>query len=112
MPDQDSSTRFRAPIIELFSPMMISARTTSRTTMTMMAISIARAAYIPGARRRRNLLLAGVLVLEQETLQLGPAAVVADIPARANDPVAWNDDRNRVGPERRPRGPERSGAPG
>src|SRR5436190_6832240 len=110
MPDQDSSTRFRAPIIELFSPTTTSARTISRTTMMMIAINMREELTGPPVCRGSN--LERVLVLEQAALQLGTAPVVADVAARSDHAVTWHDDRNRVGPERRPRRPERPRAAG
>src|SRR5881394_67228 len=110
MPDQDSSTRFRAPIIELFSPMTTSARTISRTTMMMIAINMREELTGPPVCRGSN--LERVLVLEQVALQLRTAAVVADVAPRPDDPVAWHDDRNRVGSESRPGRAERPRAAG
>src|SRR3954447_12179856 len=110
MPDQDSSTRLRAAIIELFTPMRTSARTTSRTTMTMIAISMRE--ELTARPPPRGIGSKGVLVLEQKALQLRAAAVVADIAACADDPVAGHDDRNRIGSQRGPGGTERPRAPG
>src|SRR6185503_18985776 len=53
--------------------------------------------------------LHGTLQLQKEALHLRAPAIVADLTAGTNDPVAGNDDRDRVRAQRSPCGPEGTG---
>src|SRR5215472_4828924 len=54
----------------------------------------------------------GALDPEQQPLALEPAAIAADTPARVQDPMAGDDDRDRVRAERVARGAIPTRAPG